>query len=77
MATINQTLRFNNLTKSIPDYRAKIVAVGVGRVKINRGSVNIWVTTSITLAVNDYALISNNIAISKLPQLPYQEVTVY
>ena len=77
MATINQSLKFNNLTKTIPDYRAQVFEVGTDRIKVKRGSVNVWVVTSLTVLVNDYVLVSNNIAIRKLPQLPYQEVVVY
>lgn len=77
MATINKALRFNNLTKKTAPYRAQVVQVGDGRVKVSRGSVNVWVNSGITLVVNDFIIVDNSTAVKKLPSLPFAAVTIY
>lgn len=77
MATINKALRFNNLTKKTSPYRAKVVIVDDGRVKVARGENNVWVNNSMSLTIDDYVIVENNMVVKKLPSLPYNEVAVY
>lgn len=77
MATINKALRFNNLTKKVSPYRGEVVQIGDGRVKVKRGSVDVWANTSLSLSVGDFVIVDNSMATQKLPVLPYAEVAVY
>lgn len=79
MATVNATKRFKALIPETVRFRAQVMAIDVEteRVKVRWGDVHLWVSSTLTLTVNDYVKVAGDSVVSKLPELPYLKTTIY
>lgn len=77
MATTNITKQFKSLLTKTSRFRATVLQVDdLERVKVKWGESQLWVSTSITLAINDQVVVEDTKVVSKLPSLVFARVEI-
>lgn len=78
MATVNITKQFKSLLPQTNRFRATVLVIDetLGRVKVQWGSSQLWVTAIASLSVNDQVLVEDSKVVTKLPDLDYVRVEI-